>query len=448
MDSYRGFFRNRTRSFSGHAEHFVRGIFQSVQVNTMRIEEVVPDSDQQSMQHLLSDAVWDHREVLRQVARDADALLGGHDDSCLLVDESGFAKKGVKSAGVDRQWNGRLGKVENSQVGVFAGLVQGSQVALIDARLYVPKSWIDDPKRCDEAKIPAVERVLRSKSELALRMVREARSHGVRYGWVAADGGYGKEPKFLRGLDDDGTRFVIDVHKDQRFYSEDPQPHVPATEPVENPGRGRPPSRLITTSVAVTVAAWAARHAAHAWQQITVRHAPTGELRVEAISQRVWFWNRRDTHARAWTILAIREIGNPTEIHYVVSNAPADTPLAILVRIQRQRFWIEHAFRDAKGQVGLADYHVRTWNGWHRHMTLCAMALTFLVKERRELQKELPLLSARDLRDLIATSLPQRQNTPDDVIDAIIHRHHIRREDIVRRYRRQAERDGDGNPTK
>ena len=78
----------------------------------MRIEEVVPDSDQQSMQHLLSDAVWDHREVLRQVARDADALLGGHDDSCLLVDESGFAKKGVKSAGVDRQWNGRLGKVE------------------------------------------------------------------------------------------------------------------------------------------------------------------------------------------------------------------------------------------------------------------------------------------------------------------------------------------------
>jgi SRSO17 transposase len=444
MESYRGFFRNRTRSFSGHAEHFLRGIFQSDRVNAMRIEEAVPESDQQSMQHLLSDAVWDHREVLRQVSRDADALLGGHDDSCLLVDESGFAKKCVKSAGVERQWNGRLGKVENSQVGVFAGLVQGSQVALIDARLYLPKSWIDDPERCDQAKIPETERVLRSKSELALTMVREASSNGVRYAWVAADGGYGKEPEFLRGLDDDGARFVIDVHKDQRFYVEDPKPHIPAT----HPGRGRPPSRLITTSVAVAVETWAAGHAANVWQEITVRHATKGELRVEAISQRVWFWNHHEIHARAWTILAIREIGNPAEIHYVVSNAPAETALAQLVRIQRQRFWIEYAFRDAKGQVGLADYHVRTWNGWHRHMTLCAMALTFLVKERRDHQEELPLLSARDLRDLIAVSLPRRQNTPNDVIDAIIHRHHIRHDDIIRRYRRQAERDGEGNPTK
>jgi SRSO17 transposase len=444
MESYRGLFRNRTRSFSSHAEHFLRGIFQSERVNAMRIEEVVPESDQQSLQHLLSDAVWDHREVLRQVSRDADTLLGGHDDSCLLVDESGFAKKGVKSAGVGRQWNGRLGKLENSQVGVFAGLVHGSQVALIDARLYLPKSWIDDPERCAQAKIPEADRVLRSKSDLALQMVHDARSHGVRYAWVAADGGYGKEPAFLRGLDDDGARFVIDVHKDQRFYVTDPQPRIPDAET----GRGRPPSRPTTTTATVTVAAWAADQAAHAWQHIAVRHATKGELRVEAVSQRVWFWNHQETHARAWTILAIREIGNPAEIHYVVSNAPAETQLAQLVRIQRQRFWIEHAFHDAKGQVGLADYQVRTWSGWHRHMTLCAMALTFLVKERQKHQEDLPLLSARDLRDLIAVSLPQRQNTPNDVIDAIIRRHHIRHDDIIRRYRRQAERDGAGNPTK
>ena len=444
MEPYRACFRNRTRSFSEHAVAFLRGIFQADRVNAMRIEEAVPDSDQQSMQHVLSDAVWDHRDVLRRVSRDVDALLGGHEDSCLLVDESAFTKKGVKSAGVGRQWNGRLGKVENSQVGVFAGLVQGRQVALIDARLYLPQAWIDDPARCDQAKIPEAEQVFRSKSDLALTMVNEARTNGVRFAWVVADGGYGKEPAFLRGLDDAGLPFVVDVHKDQRFYLDDPKPQVPGADP----GRGRPPTRQTTTSTPISVEAWAANHAAHDWQHIVVRHATKGELRVEAISQRVWFWDHHEQSTRAWTILAIREIGNPTEIHYVVSNAPATTRLDQLVRIQRQRFWIEQAFRDAKSEVGLADYQVRTWNGWHRHMTLCAMALAFLVKERREHQDILPLLSARDLRDLIAVSLPRRQNTPDEVIDAIIHRHQIRHDDIQRRYRRQAERAGEANPTK
>jgi SRSO17 transposase len=361
-----------------------------------------------------------------------------------LVDESAFAKKGTKSAGVARQWNGRLGKVENSQVGVFAGLVQGRQVALIDARLYLPKAWIDDPDRCDEAKIPTAEQVLRSKSELALTMVNEARSNGVRFAWVAADGGYGKEPEFLRGLDDAGLPFVIDVHKDQRFYLTDPQPQIPAA----TSGRGRPPTRPTTSATPVSVESWAASHGPQDWQRIVVRHASKGELRVEAIQQRVWFWDHHEPNARAWSILAIREIGNPAEIHYVVSNAPADTSPDQLVRIQRQRFWIEQAFRDAKGEVGLADSHVRTWNGWHRHMTLCSMALAFLVKERRDRQDDLPLLSARDLRDLIAANLPRRQNTPDDVIDAIIKRHQIRHNDIKQRYRRQAERGGEGNPTK
>jgi SRSO17 transposase len=408
----------------------------------MRIEEVVPGSDQQAMQHLLSDAVWDHRAVQRQMAGEVDALLGGA-DSCLIVDESAFAKKGVKSAGVARQWNGSMGKVENSQVGVFAALSRGGRVALLDARLYLPKEWTDDAARCEAAGIPESERAFRSKSQLALSMIQTARSNQVRFGWLLADAGYGKEPAFLRGLDDAGERFVIDVHSTQRIYLSDPAPALPERKATG----GRPVSRLRSEQEPISVEAWAAQQPDGLWKTINVRHSTQGELRVEAISQRVWCWDRQEAKARQWSIIAIREIGNHDEIHFALSNAPDGIPLERLVRVQRQRFWIEHAFREAKQEVGLGDYQVRTWNGWHRHMTLCSLALEFLVDERINGQDDLPLLSARDLRELIAASLPTKQTNPEAAIDAIMLRHRRRSADIECRSRRQAA-EGARNPTK
>ena len=124
---------------------------QAGRKNMERMEEVVPDCNYQSLQHFLSHSEWDARAVLDQVAREADRHLGGSEDSALLLDESAFAKKGEKSVGVARQWNGQLGKVENSQVAVFAALVQGPYSTLIDTRLYLPKEWLKDPSRCQEA---------------------------------------------------------------------------------------------------------------------------------------------------------------------------------------------------------------------------------------------------------------------------------------------------------
>jgi SRSO17 transposase len=147
--------------------------------------------------------------------------LGGA-ESVLLLDESALAKKGRASAGVARQWNGRLGKVDNCQVGVFATLCRGGDGQPIDARLYLPKAWAEDEARCRKAAIPEQSRRYRSKADLALEMVETALKRGIRFGYVGVDGGYGKEPAFLSGLDGLGCRFVADVHCDQTVYLQNP----------------------------------------------------------------------------------------------------------------------------------------------------------------------------------------------------------------------------------
>ncbi len=149
-DSYAAHFRLRTRDVFSQSKQYLRGLMQATKKNMERMAEVVPESDDQVLQHFLSNSNWDERGVLDQVALDADGLLGGTDDSALLIDESGFTKKGNKSVGVARQWNGRLGKVDNCQVGVYASLSRGSLSTLIDTRLYLPAEWVKDKARCCE----------------------------------------------------------------------------------------------------------------------------------------------------------------------------------------------------------------------------------------------------------------------------------------------------------
>ena len=204
----------------------------------LRMSEIV-EADSQAMQHMLCSARVDWEGLSTEVAREANRMLGGK-DSALIIDESAFAKKGSASAGVARLWNGRLGKIENSQVGVFSALNRGRQVALVGSRLYLPNRWIEDPARCQRARIPESARVARSKCDLALELVDEACQQGIEFGYVAVDAGYGKDPAFLRGLEDRGLCFVADVHRSQRIYLADPKPYCPPAT-----GRGRPTRKLI-----------------------------------------------------------------------------------------------------------------------------------------------------------------------------------------------------------
>jgi len=426
-------FQRWTRSVIPQAQQYLQGLIQASRKNIERMEEVVPDCDYQSLQHFVSNSEWDARPVLDQVAVEADRHLGGSPDSCLAIDESAFQKKGEMSVGVARQWSGRLGKVENCQVAVFAALTRGTHSTLIDTRLYIPQEWIQDFERCRAAGIPEQEIVSKSKTDLAFEMVVGARQNGVRFSWVSVDGGYGKEPAFLRRLEDHGEVFMAEVHKDQQIYVEDPDPCVPEPKAPH----GKKPTRLQAQGASQRVDEWVKAQPAESWQRVTVRPGTKGQLRVEALRARVWLWDGREQKARAWQVLATRELGSPETIKYALSNARVETSLERLVQIQRQRFWIERSFEDGKSECGLADYQVRGWLAWHHHMALVMMAMLFMLEERLSQKESYPLLSCSDIEVLLAHFLPRRDVGVEEVVRQMEARHKARQAAIESAYRRQ-----------
>lgn len=426
-------FRQGTRTVETAAQLYVRGLLQAETKNMERMEEVIPEADHQALQHLLSESAWSERAVLDQVAQEANRLLGGHADSALRIDESGCPKKGTHSVGVARQWCGQLGKVENGQVGVFAALSRGTDVTLIDERLFLPEGWTSDEARCQAAGIPVTQRSFQRKTDLALTMITHARQQSIGFAWVGFDGFYGSDPAFLRALDAQGEVFVGEVHKDQRIYLDDPHPSVPPAQTRH----GRPPTRLQAPAPAVRVDQWAEQQPGEAWQPVTLRNGTKGALRVEILHRTVWLWDGEEPQARPWQVIVRREIETPTEIKYSLSNAPANTPVPRLAFMQGQRYWIERALQQGKQDVGLGDYQVRGWRGWHHHLALVMMSMLFLLEERQLHHQTRPLLSGRDIRALLNHFLPQREMTLEEVLRQMEVRHRKRQAAINSAYRKQ-----------
>lgn len=398
-----------------------------------RMAEAVPESDEQVLQNFLTHSSWDYRAVMDRVAHYTDAHLGAKVGTGLYIDETAFQKKGIKSVGVARQWNGRLGKQENSQVGVFGALGRGDRVGLIDARLYLPQEWIDDPARCDEADIPKAEQVLRTKLELALQIVSRARQNGVRFEWVGMDGAYGQSLVLLQALHDQGERFLAEIHSDRHIYLNDPAPYLP---PQDGPGRRR--SRYHSNKNAIEVRQWVKRQPASAWRTVSLRDTTRGKLDVEVLHRRVWLWDKSSPRADCWHLIVRREVNSPGTLKYSLSNAPEQTSPTKLVRMQAQRFWIERAFQDAKSHIGMAQYQARKWQSWHRHMALVMMATQFMLETRLSHAESYPMLSCYDIQILLATTLPDRRNSQEEVLRLMQERHRKRQASIDSAARRSS----------
>jgi SRSO17 transposase len=346
-----------------------------------RMEETVPDADEQSLQHFISNSTWDARAVMNQVAADADAVLGGYDDTILVIDDSGIPKKGTNSVGVSRQYCGQTGKVDNCQVGVYASLVRGDKATLVDARLFLPERWTSDTERCDKAGVPVEERRFRTKHEIALEVVQNALENG----------------ELLRTLDGAGLRFVADVHKDQRMFADDPL----------KIRKGN--------AEAIRVDEWVAAQPHQAWRRVTIRQGTRGPIEIELLHRRVWLWKKTDSQSYCWHLIVRREIGNREEIKYTLSNAAPDVPRQRLAYLQGQRYWVERCLQDAKQQAGMADYQVRGWVGWHHHMAMVLMAMLFMLEQRIELGDDLPI-TCSDIEWILKQMLPSRGRTEDEIL--------------------------------
>jgi len=401
-----------------HARHYLSGLLGTQRrKNLERIEADVAESDYEGMQQFISNSPWDHRAVMGQVAQRAEAAMGGQEDTALYVDETSFVKKGTASVGVQRQYCGRLGKLENCQVGVFAALGCGSRTALVDFRLFLPEAWTQDAQRCAKVRVPEAERVHRTKTELALAMVQAARTRGSSHRWIGGDEVYGNNHAFTTALDDLGEVFLMDVASNLRVWTADPCPPV---APADRGGRGRPRVRLQAqpAAEAVKVDALTGRHFATEARAMAIRATAKGERRARVWVRRVWVWDGEAPTARA-RLLVVRQEADGT-FKYSLSNAAA------------QRFWIERGFQDAKSELGMAQYEVRGWVGWHHHMALVCLALLFLLEERQRVHPQIPLLSARDIVELLAIYLPRRPRDEAEVLRQMQRRHAARQRDLDR----------------
>jgi SRSO17 transposase len=423
------------RDVCGHARSYLTGLVGTGRrKNIGRIGEDVADSNYQAMQQLITDSRWNDRALMDQVAQGANELLGGESNSALYLDETSFVKKGAASVGVQRQYCGRLGKVENCQVGVFGCLGLGERALLVDYRLFLPEAWAKDAERCAKAKIPVEERTHRTKPELSLEIVKEARRRGLQFEWIGGDEVYGNNRKLTDALDSLGEKFLMDVPSNLHLYETDPRSQTlpdPTSKAVNakkaKAGAEAPRSR--------TTEALVKERFARESRTVRVRQTTKGLMRVRIWVAEVWQWDGKSAEAPK-RLLIVREEKDGT-FKYSLSNVPATTSWERLGYMQAQRFWIERAFQDAKSELGMAQYEVRGWRGWHHHMGMVCLAMLFVVRERLLAAEHTPLLSARDVVELLAYYLPRRNRTEEEVLATMRTRHKARERDI-RRYQQFA----------
>ncbi|MHA5055148.1 IS701 family transposase [Streptomyces sp. SD15] len=328
---------------------YVRALLGPVgRKNGWQLAEYAGHRTPDGLQRLLNGATWNADDVRDDLQTYVAENLG-EDGGVLILDDTGFIKKGTTSAGVQRQYSGTAGRTENCQIGVFAAYATTRGRALVDRELYLPKSWTDDRRRCRAAKIPD-ERTFATKGELAKVMVLRALASPLPISWVTADSAYGQEWRFRRLLEETAIGYVLAVPKSQQVPRFGRIDHLFTQAPDE---------------------AWEKRSCGNGAKGPRVYH--WAAVQIPAIED---FDGDRPTHQR-WA-LARRSISRPDEIAYYLGYAPADTDVDRLVRVAGRRWAIEECFQAAKNECGLDQYEVRRYVGWMRHVTLAMLAHAFL----------------------------------------------------------------------
>lgn len=337
---------------------YVRGLLAEVErKNGWTLAEAAGDTGPQGMQRLLNFYAWDCAGLRDDVRQVVVETIGDDKTGVLIVDETGFLKKGTRSAGVARQYSGTAGRIENSQIGVFLAYASDRGRALIDRELYLPKTWTADRERCRDAGIDDdVE--FATKPELAQDMIERAFDAGVPFGWVTGDEAYGQVGKLRLWLESKGVSHVLAVPKSQMVVTM------------------RLQRRRAHTVIADLDAS--------AWQRLSCGDGAQGP--------RVYDWAAAPIRpirepGRGHWLLARRSLTDPEEIAYYICYGPAETPLAELVRVAGSRWAIEECFQTAKNETGLDHYQVRGYTAWYRHITLSMAAAAFLTILRRDAQK-------------------------------------------------------------
>ena len=357
-----------------HVHEYVAGLISDLGRKNVEAIAYLHDQQRQGLQKFIGQAAWDWCPLLVELASQVGAELG-EADAVLVFDPSAFPKKGTESVGVQRQWCGRLGKIDNCQVGVYLGYVSRREHALVDTRLYLPRSWAKDRKRRRKCGVPK-EIGFRTRHQLALEMLDQTGPR-LPHAWVSGDDEMGRSTRFRRELQGRNERYLLAVPSNTlaRVLEAEPPPYA---------GHGRRPQVPF-----VRVDRWAATQPDSAWTSLEVRPGEKGPLVVEMLRTRVLAKTERRRAGAEETLVVFRErqADGTLKHDYCLSNAPADTPAGEWARVAKAQHRIEECLERAKSEAGLADYEVRTWEGWHHHQTLSLLATWFLTQETRRGKK-------------------------------------------------------------
>jgi SRSO17 transposase len=329
---------------------YVQGLLSPMErKNGWQLAEEAGDKTPYARQHLLGRAVWSAEEVRDDVRKYVVKYLGDS-EGVLVVDETGFVKKGAKSAGVQRQYSGTAGRVENCQSGVFLAYATKHGRTFLDRELYLPQRWAEEKKRRESVGIPRKVKFA-TKLVLARQMIARAQDAHVPFRWVTGDAAYGTDSQMRRWLEKRGLCYVLAVSSQYQVWYEEARRWVAE----------------IATLLAPT-----------AWQRRSAGAGANGE--------RVYAWALLPLGdvgaARQRWLLFRRNLGDQQELAYYVVSAPKTTSLEEMIKVAGTRWAIEESFASAKGEVGLDQYEVRSWDGWYRHITLAMMAHAYLTALR------------------------------------------------------------------
>jgi SRSO17 transposase len=423
---YRPLFSRREQK--EHYETYVKGLMltlpnKSVETMVLNLKGDDPNAIR-NLQHFVSEGCWDDEAILgrhwQEVSRDL-----GEAEGVLIGDGSGFPKQGQESVGVKWQWCGQLGKRANCQVGVFLGYASQYGHTLLDHRLYLPREWVEDEayaQRREKCGVPA-DVTFQTKPALLLEMVKRVHTAGtLPFRWLTVDEAFGRDTAFLDQVGQYVSYFA-EVEHTTRVWLTRPQTAIPDWS-----GQGRKPSReqlCPGEPQAQTVAAIAETLPAEQWTRQTIKEGSKGTLEADFAALRVVAVRDSLPGPQVWLIF--RRHPDTGELKCYLSNAPAETSLTTFAWLSGMRWPIETCFENGKQEVGLGDYQLRSWSGWHHHMTLCLLAHFFLVRLQLKLKDEAPKLTLPQAILLLKAALAQPQPDAAQALEIVTYyqrRHH------------------------
>ena len=446
-ERYNDCFRTRTHNTGAYAYHYLSALLRmETNRNYTNIGRATGQSAE-DIQHFMSNSPWSARSVWEQVQGEIKATPGLERGGMLILDESADAKAGDKSAGAGRQRNGRLGKVDMSQVGTFlayVNLIHSHRPVWtwVDGELFLQEFWFSPEmaERREKVGIPD-EQEFASKVELGWGMIQRAQANGLPFEAVACDDLYGRSKWFRDALAGADIVYVGDVPRNTQVYLEKPVLRVPKRQG----NRGPKPTRLqVVNGVEAFSVSQVARRDDTLWKRVRVRPTERGELNDPFSARRVWTLRQKEeAPVQEW--LVIRQEGE-NRYTYALSNAPADAPLERLAWLLCQRYFVERANQDAKSEAGWDELEARKYRGWKHHLALVILATWFIAQVKwdwgqrctrdpslaQQLEVEvLPLLSMANVRLLLRAAMPLPQPSPEEavaqVVEALVNRTRSRR---------------------